>query len=230
MANQTPALVLSTVLVASACTGAKQAGPSPRDRYMTALEKRLNGDARGYFDDLLALAHEAPDSRAGRRARGMLQGGDFWTIYAAGMAAALAVPAFQKYTARAHQSEPRERLLSIHMSEQVHRSRHGSYCPDPAACGILPLTGTHYVYFVAPDQPLGGDAAGADRHLAIEVGKTTLSAMGIEPRMAGDGYLIAAVGNVDGDPDMDIWTIDEAGEPYHVSDDLRGSSGGGLGL
>ena len=192
------------------------------------MEKRLTGDARGYYDGLLALAHEKPDSRAGRRARGMLQGGDFWTLYAAGIAAAVAIPAFQKYQARAHQEEPRERLLSIHMSEQVHRAKTGAYCPDPATCGIVPLSGTHYVYFVSPGQALGGHEAGDRTHLQ-QMGSTMLASMGIVPHMGPDDYLVAAVGNPDGDPDLDVWTIDTAGEPYHVADDL-GDTEPGFGL
>ena len=32
--------------------------------------------------------------------------------------------------------------------------------------------------------------------------------------------LAAAIGNVDDDPDLDIWTIDDAGQPFHVSSDI----------
>jgi len=137
------------------------------------------------------------------------------------VAAAIAVPAFQKYVGRSRQSEPRERLLSLHLSEQVHRSQHGTWCPDAAACRLLPMTGTRYVYFIGPDYAIGGDDAD-DRAALIARGRPLLDEIGLIPRLDLEGYFVVAFGDPDGDDELDIWTLDEAGEPYHLRDDLGG--------
>ena len=57
-----------TLLLLAATTLAC-AGKSPKERYIDALNQRMAGDSKAYFDGMLALAHDEPDSRAGRRAR-----------------------------------------------------------------------------------------------------------------------------------------------------------------
>lgn len=215
------ALLATACLLASACCSVRPpaAPPSPaRDAYLAAVEKRLQGDARGYFDGLVAVAHLYPETRAGRRARATLQGSDLYAVYAAGVAAAVAIPAFRKYLARSRQTEPAERLLAIHMAEQVHRVQDGTLCPDPASCRFT-LEGTHYVYFLGPDRVLGGDLA-EDRDALIARARPLLDTIGLVPRLDPEGYFVVAIGDPDGDEDLDVWTIDETGEPYHLHDDL----------
>src|SRR5262245_37664482 len=64
---------LATAVAAAACAGPQQL--APKQRYVAALKRKHAGDAQGYFDDLLALAHDAPETRAGRRARAVVASG-----------------------------------------------------------------------------------------------------------------------------------------------------------
>ena len=80
--------------------------PTPKERYLQAVNKKMNGNAQGYYEDLLALAHDAPDSRAGRRARATLASNPGLTdAYVAGVLAAAVVPALRSMQERGAQSE-----------------------------------------------------------------------------------------------------------------------------
>ena len=213
------AIALVGLLLTSACASAPP--PDPYERYLEALEHRMEGDSQAYFDTLIALAHESPNSRAGRRARAMLASGDFTTVVAvAGVLAAVAIPAFVKYQQRARTSEASANLKQIALVQQMFRAQNGRFCTTVAECGFPDLSGTRYVYVVAPGVAFGGERSVTDRATMLAQGEHRLRAMGMEPKMAPDGFLAAAIGNVDDDADLDIWTIDDAGQPFHVSSDI----------
>ena len=196
---------------------------SPRQRYVTALQHRLEGNSKAYFDGLIALAHEAPDSRAGRRARAMLQGSGATALWAAGTLAAIAIPNFLKYQSRAKQSEARQQLAALATAERAHSVVSGHYCASAAACDFPPLSGTRYVYFLGPDVVAGGDLA-EDREALVRHARATLSIIGLTPRLDEGGYLFVAVGNIDADADVDVWAIETDGEPVHYDDDIEGTT------
>lgn len=217
---------MAIVIALSLTAACASSGPrrTPTARYYDAVDKRLEGDTKGYFDGLLALAHEAPNSRAGRRARAMLQGADLYTLAAiGGVLAAVAVPAFMKYRNRTQQSEAQTELRGVDVAQQAYRQRHGTWCPDANACRLGQLSGTRYIYFLTDDMVRGGDKA-SDKASLIRRGRVAMKALGMQARMAEDGFLAIAVGDLDGDPDLDIWTIDEAGGPFQLANDLAGQS------
>ncbi|MEO1613696.1 MAG: hypothetical protein AAFU55_15270 [Pseudomonadota bacterium] len=63
---------LSVAALISACGGSQG---NAEKRYMGAIQKKLDGDQRGFYDDLMVLAVEESDTRAGRRARTAITGG-----------------------------------------------------------------------------------------------------------------------------------------------------------
>ncbi len=218
--------LLSAVTLGSACasTGPKR---SPKQRYYDALDKRLSGDAKGYYDGIIALAHDAPDSRAGRRARAMLQGADLYTLAAVGgVLGAIAIPSFIKYQNRAEQTEAQTQLRGVDVAQQAYRQRHGVWCQVPSACRLGDFAGTHYIYFLTDSTIRGGDQAD-DKGSLISRARIAMKALGVEARMAEDGFLTIAVGDLDGDPDLDIWIIDEAGGPFQLANDLDSNKSGG---
>jgi hypothetical protein len=73
--------LIGTIAALVACAPAQKL--DPQERYLRALNFRAEGDARAFYDELLALAHDTPDSRQGRRARVMLQGVDLLTMVSA---------------------------------------------------------------------------------------------------------------------------------------------------
>ena len=72
--------------------------------YLEAVNKRLDGDSRGYFDGLIALAHASPESREGRRARATLTNNPFNQFTTIGILAAIAIPNFVEYREKAEEA------------------------------------------------------------------------------------------------------------------------------
>ncbi len=214
------------------CLSACATSPTPRtptQRYYDALDKRLAGDSRGWFDGLVALAHEAPDSRAGRRARSMLQGTDVTTLTMLGSLAAIAIPSFAKYQGRAQQSEVQTQLRGIEVAEEAYRQRHGQWCPTVGDCRLGDFKGTRYIYFLTDSTIRGGDLAD-DKASLITRARMALRALGMEARMGPEGFLVIAVADLDDDDDLDIWSIDEAGGPFQLARDLDTSGPAPFGL
>jgi len=221
--------VLPLVLALGGCAAAPPPRPDPRDRYYAAVGRWLAGDARGCEDGLIALAHEAPDTRAGRRARATLRGGDLYaTAYVGGILAAIAVPQFAKYQARARQREAPTGLMQVQVAQMSYRERHSAWCPDVTACGLGDLSGTRYVYFLTDVDVRGGDRAD-DRDGLIARARTAMGTLGLQPRMGADGFLAVAAGDLDDDEDIDLWTIDESGGPFQLANDREEEDGDGLG-
>lgn len=197
-----------------------------KQRYYDALDKRLAGDAKGYFDGLISVANDAPNTRAGRRARAMLQGADLYTMAAiGGVVGAVAIPAFLKYKNRAQQSEAQTELRGVDVAQQAYRQRHGTWCPSADVCRLGPFSDTRYIYFLTDSMIRGGDQS-PDKASLITRGRAAMQALGMQPRLAQDGFLTIAIGDLDDDPDLDIWTIDEAGGPFQLANDLEGAGPG----
>lgn len=53
-------------------------GATPRERYIRAMDAQYRGDGKAYLDELIALAHDEPNSREGRRARAILTSSNVW--------------------------------------------------------------------------------------------------------------------------------------------------------
>jgi hypothetical protein len=101
---------LMVVLAAAGCHRGKSVGMNPEAsaKFRAAWEKRQAGDEAGYRAGLKEIADKYPGSRAGERAKEELaqpanggSAGMMMGAAAAGVAAAVAVPAFMKYRARA---------------------------------------------------------------------------------------------------------------------------------
>jgi type IV pilus assembly protein PilA len=213
-------LFLATLCVVAAACGPKPSGRSPRDRYQAAVDARLGGDAAGYYRELVALAHDSPDTREGRRARATLTGSDLTvTVAGVGVLAAIAIPNFLTFQARSRQSEARQNLGAIVSFERDLKQRTGKYSATLSPDFEGAIEARSYYYFLAPGRPavsprteatLSGDRAAA-----------MLGAMQLKPRVTTKGFLAVAVGNIDDDGDLDVWTADEAGNIVHFVDDLK---------
>ncbi len=196
-------------------------GPKPEERYIRALNARADGDAAAYFDTLVALAADAPESRAGRRARAMLQGPDMMTLaVVGGVLSAIAIPNFMKFQERAKLSRRegvREELHGLYIAERAYFAEANRYGHSFADIAFAPSPTSRYVFFLGPQEELvGGSAGGAKAQQAAARGLPT---HGITPRVTHQGFLTAAVGNLDSDPQLEVWTIDETGTPANIEGD-----------
>ncbi len=112
-----------------------------------------------------------------------------------GILAAIAIPNFLTYQARAKQSEAKTNLAAIHTAAVIYFAEQNAYGETFSAIGFAvtgPSPRYHYV--------LGSSTAGA------ELGGCTV------PSSAPDfttGFTAFAVGNIDGDATCDVWSIDQ---------------------
>jgi hypothetical protein len=101
-------IALMVVVAAAGCHRVRTPGMNPEAsaKFRAAWEKRQAGDTAGYRAALQEIANQYPNSRAGQRAQEELKqtpggsGSMMMGAAAAGVAAAVAVPAFMKYRAR----------------------------------------------------------------------------------------------------------------------------------
>lgn len=199
------------------------AGKTPRKRYLEALDQRSAGDVAGFHETMLALAHEAPQSRAGRRARAYLRDSPVTWLATAGALAAWGWPILRDDLELAPaESEPRAQLRALQQQVIEHTARNGQL-PErltQVVSAQWPESGSRYVYLLHPEGGVGGKGL-EQPQMAIRDARDALRLAGVVPFASREGFLIAAVGNIDADPHVDIWTIDHAGNVIHVNDDRQ---------
>ncbi len=123
-----------------------------------------------------------------------------------GILAAIAIPNFLSYQARAKQSEAKTNLVAIHTAEVAYFAEQNSYGDTFTKIGFA-VTGSspryHYV--------LGSSTTGA------VVGGCTVPAS--DPPSA-TGFTAFAVGNIDGDETCDVWSINQDKALVNVTNDV----------
>lgn len=206
---------LSIAALITACgTGASRG--NAEQRYMDAIQLKLDGDQRGFYDEMMRLAVDEPDSRAGRRARAAVTGGMgvMYAAAAAGILAAVAVPEYVEFQSKAKQAEAKSKLQMAFTAQQSFFAERGRYCRTFQECGLENLSDGTYVFFMGADVSA---APGLD-YLKYE-GSSLLESMGIDPVVSKNAFVIVAVGNIDSDVDLDVWSIDEERGLYNVVSD-----------
>lgn len=220
---------LAIVSLIAACGGDKQtkvsAAPRPQESeaYYKALDARYNGDSRAYYDGLLELAHDDPDSRAGRKARAILQADDGLLMLAAiGSVAGAAIPSFTKYQSKAKETEARVLLQTVYTSQMAFFAEKKRYCRTFKECGFEAMPGQKYILFMTPkEMSIAPDSDDLMRTVLATEARDALMTANVKPRLEKKKFLVAAVANIDGDDVLDIWTIDETGNLVHVVSDLE---------
>ncbi len=200
-------LGLSLTFVVSACSATTAA---PRDRYIAAINAQQNGNAKTYYDGMIALAKDAPDSRAGRKARANLSGGGMVTqMYVVGVLAAIAIPNFKKFQGRAKQSDAKTNLRSLYSAMALFQIENGRYPHSSSELGWKPGPGSKYIYlFGAQDSVAATSSPDGRRAQMMALANQMLSSLRVQPYVEAGKFLIVAVGDTDGDTGLDIWTID----------------------
>jgi type II secretory pathway pseudopilin PulG len=133
--------------------------------------------------------------------------GSLWlVIVVVGIIAAIAIPSFLGYQAKAHQAEARSNLNAIHSAEKAYFAEHERYADSFDTLEWRPLDDNYTYYLgdgvIAPagkrPEPLPSDVATfANR----------------------EGFQAAAVGNIDEDPTLDVWVIGDDGWADNIVDD-----------
>jgi len=186
---------------------------SPELRYRRAVQLKLAGDAQAYYDALFELAAQAPQSRAGRRARATLRGSDILTdLTVLSAAGSVVFPNFTSAAVQPPESEAQQGLRTIALMQRNYFNQHNRYCPSFTTCGLTPPPESKYLYFLTPTEVAGGEdngsSWGSDLPSRVVAATAALKRAGVTPKSTKDSFLAAAVGNADSDATLDIWTID----------------------
>jgi len=130
-------------------------------------------------------------------------------IFVVGILAAIAIPNFVRFQSRAKQSEARSELRALYTASMSYQAEHDAPAARLADLDATFMSTRRYAYFV------GDDAEQA----------TVGGPYAIPPELAaqtrGPGVVAVAVGNVDSDPTLDVWSIDAHGKLTHLVDDIK---------
>jgi prepilin-type N-terminal cleavage/methylation domain-containing protein len=127
--------------------------------------------------------------------------------------AMIAVPNFNRFLAKAKRAEAYMNLHSIYAAEKAHWAEHGTYSDvlnGEGGIGWKPEGKTYYTY--------GFAGAEGRNNFVGKLGATGAQLQG--SRADGKGFVAVAAGDIDGDGDVDIITIDENNNIVIVHDDL----------
>ncbi len=114
-----------------------------------------------------------------------------------GILAALAIPRFMRSTTKAKQSEAKQLLKQVYTMQHAYRQEFNSYCLNGATASAALGTGF--------------------ARLGVDVG---LSARYVYVMTAGlNTFSCQATADLDDDPTIDTWTIDQAGTLLVTIDD-----------
>ena len=164
-----------------------------------------------------------------------------------GLLALIAVPNFMKFQCKSKQSEAKTNLSGLFTAEKAFYGEYNSYTSDLVALNWYPYAGENgptYLYGFAyggPDENIPGMGSNYDIDRADSLHPDVVSAgsyktgkmitssgrplssddLPEESEVSKDAFIAAAVGNVDGDSDLDIWTINEVKMLMPVQDDCR---------
>ena len=109
-------------------------------------------------------------------------------------------------------------LNGLYLAQRAFKTNSNRYCKSFEECGVMQAEESSYVYFMGKNSVAGGGGPNDPAGLRLQA-LVTLSALGVYPMASQDRFLVAGVGNLDRDSDLDIWTIDEKGELIHLLED-----------
>lgn len=135
--------------------------------------------------------------------------GSVLTIPGLGITAAIAIPNFVRFQARSKQSEAKANLRALYTAAKAFEAEKGAAPKSLTDLDWHPSGIRRFTYFL-----------GEDTLQATAGGPYELPA-GVEP---GADVLGIAVGNVDNDPELDVWTVDASGRLECVVNDVTGPS------
>lgn len=134
----------------------------------------------------------------------------------------VAVPNFFKFLAKAKRSEAYMNLSSIYTAQKAYWAEHGTYSAQLSGDGGIGWKPEGYTTGGAGERfyyTYGFNHGSEGQHYFTGKLETSHSLMNMT-RADKHGFVIAAVGDIDGDGEPDILTIDENNNIQIIKDDL----------
>ena len=123
-----------------------------------------------------------------------------------GILATIAIPNFLRYQAKAKQTEAKSNLVALHTAEIAYFAENNGFVDDFNAIGFG-VSGASQRYYYE----LGNANQGT-----LPPGCTASTLDSVSPT----GFTAVAIGNIDGDPTCDVWTITEQKVLKNVTNDV----------
>lgn len=137
-----------------------------------------------------------------------------------GILAAIAVPNFLKFQAKARQSEVKQNLKAIFTAKKGNFAESGSYVCG--FCGWSPEAGNLYYYFANSSLQFAS-VKPASANCASSKGSPVETDPSADGSTAG-GFTATAAGNIDGDTFCDQWMINDLNNLKATANDVDDST------
>jgi len=137
-----------------------------------------------------------------------------WVALALCPALAGCLKEYNTYRSKSLQTYARVLAKQIVTCEEMYYIEHNEYTDDFEAMdcdwpSAYEGEGAPYTLYLGPDRFL--DLSGTHYQLPP----------GIDPLVTGDRFMAAIAGNIDDDPLLDVWTVDNINSPENVMNDLE---------
>jgi len=122
----------------------------------------------------------------------------------------IAIPNFIRYQAKPKRCEVKGNLYDFYKKEKKKYSKNGIYATTFQELGWKPKDNFRYCYQLSETEVIKPPT---DANCTLPPG--------IKPFVSKDRFLIVAVGNIDNDTTLDVWSIDEKGNLKNLVDDVK---------
>jgi len=136
------------------------------------------------------------------------------------MTAAIAIPNFLRFNARAKQYEAKQNLLSIYTEYQQYYSNYKTYPSAPVFQNGNTVFNCLEVSKWRPQPTIRYNYNCMNIEAFSPAGNDSPCPPGIVSTATKDSFTISSCGNVDNDTTVDVWTIDDAKHLRNVIDDV----------
>lgn len=149
-----------------------------------------------------------------------------------GFGLVIVIPNFVQFGARAKEAECRQYLKRLYVEQKALFAEKELYATDFETLEFKPEDKTRYAYVIAPGQVLEPILEASQRPGLFEAMPAAVrQSLGLQGTCPDCDVTMACVGDIDGDPGVDVWTISTkerrlggetipAGELRHDVDDL----------
>jgi type IV pilus assembly protein PilA len=147
----------------------------------------------------------------------------------------LFIPNFFRWEVKAQQSEAKSNLGAIYIAQRAYFSRANTYAGGEKAFKLInwePLGYNSYAYYcdvaaIPNKRPLGRvkDSSGFFGTTALVKGQNTPLLnqnwpVEMKPKSSQIGFTCMAIGNIDADEDLDVWSINDVKMLVNVQSDI----------